>query len=715
MADSLKEVAPAHTVPVSSPIPISLSHSQLAQRVTSVLLNGKNFHAWSCSFQLYLGGKRKTHWILGKEPRPTEFDPKFDEWEELAQYEPLSDFPNDEVVESKRLDHRHTYQFLMGLKSDFETLRTHILNTSPLPSLYEAFATVDGDERRRRLLPSLSESHIIVPNQRAFVASLGTHLYCQHCRKPGHLIDHYFILHPKLKQQFFRPRGGGRSGGRGRGTPRTGAITEVEPIPTNLPYFKQLQLQISQLQSHLGLAPTFPSSGPTAAIVAETPTALHGKSGHPTWSLNSGANNHMTGRCLPILRYYHFIYDLTSKKIFGKGYEQDGLYYFEDLLPSIALSSSLHIFSPSDDYTCCTWVYLMRNRSEDPSPRTHAPLPASSLKSGMSSPLVIDIPLLDIPLVCVIPPSRFLLLNITNHPIAQYLSYHGLSDFYKSFLSQVDSILIPRSIHEGLQNLLWVFAMMAEMEALQHNRTWNLIALPREERIIGCKWVFSVKYLADGSIDRYKARLIARGFTQVPSKDFGATFAPVAKLNTIRLLVSLAASYSWPLHQLDVKNAFLNGIVQVKCGLNKVFDIKDLSLLHYFLGIEDTGMLGCRSTSTLMVPNLKISVELGELLPDPSIYQRLVDRLIYLTNTRPDLTFAVSIVSQFMHSPHTFHLDAVYHILRYLKSCPSLGLFYKSGVQSGLSCFSDADYAGSKSDRRSTSGFCTFHGSHLIS
>ena len=174
----------------------------------------------------------------------------------------------------------------------------------------------------------------------------------------------------------------------------------------------------------------------------------------------------------------------------------------------------------------------------------------------------------------------------------------------------------------------------------------------------------------------------------------------------------------------------------MKCGLKKAFDIKDLGPLRYFLGIEvarsrhgislsqrkysldllqDTGMLGCRPASTPMVPNLKISAESGELLPDPSIYQRLVGRLIYLTNTRPDLTFAVSIVSQFMHSPRTSHLDAVYHILRYLKSCPGRGLLYKSGVQSGLSCFTDDDYAGSKSDRRSTSGFCTFHGSHLIS
>ncbi len=76
---------------------------------------------------------------------------------------------------------------------------------------------------------------------------------------------------------------------------------------------------------------------------------------------------------------------------------------------------------------------------------------------------------------------------------------------------------------------------------------------------MGCKWVFTVKYLADGSVDRSKGRLVAKGFTQVPSKDFGATFALVAKLTSVRLLMSLAVSHSWHLHQLDVKNAFLHG------------------------------------------------------------------------------------------------------------------------------------------------------------
>lgn len=76
---------------------------------------------------------------------------------------------------------------------------------------------------------------------------------------------------------------------------------------------------------------------------------------------------------------------------------------------------------------------------------------------------------------------------------------------------------------------------------------------------MGCKWIFNVKYLPDGSIERYKARLVAKGFTQVPGKDFGETFALVAKLTSVRLLISITASCSWTLHQLDVKNAFLNG------------------------------------------------------------------------------------------------------------------------------------------------------------
>ena len=83
--------------------------------------------------------------------------------------------------------------------------------------------------------------------------------------------------------------------------------------------------------------------------------------------------------------------------------------------------------------------------------------------------------------------------------------------------------------------------------------------LPRGKKPVGCKWIFTVKYKADGTVERYKARLVAKGFTQTYGIDYTETFAPVAKLNTIRVLLSLAANLDWPLHQFDIKNPFLNG------------------------------------------------------------------------------------------------------------------------------------------------------------
>ncbi|GFY98171.1 hypothetical protein Acr_12g0007120 [Actinidia rufa] len=354
MADPTKEIASIGPIPVAaSSVPPSLS--QPAQRVTSVLLNGKNFHAWSRSFQLYLDNCIILGWMFNSmEDRVYHMfmyhDTVHGLWTALKQM--YTHARNESRIFELYRDISHASQPALGLLvADYfgylQTRWEELAQYEPLsdfPSDGAAFAIVDGDERRRRLLPSISlpETSSTVPDQTAFVAPFGTRPYCQHCHKPGHLIDRCFVLHPELKSQFNRNRGGGRVGGRGNGrgggraTPRVGAIAEIEPMHTEIPNLNQLQTQIAQLQSHLGLVPSSSSSGPMANIAAESPTALHGSSSFPgTTSDLVMEEGSAHPRPLPILDS-----------------------------PPPSLSGS----------------------------HAPVPLPASSLDSGISSPVVSDLP-----------------------------------------------------------------------------------------------------------------------------------------------------------------------------------------------------------------------------------------------------------------------------------------------------------------------------------
>uniref|UniRef100_A0A8R7UCU5 Reverse transcriptase Ty1/copia-type domain-containing protein n=1 Tax=Triticum urartu TaxID=4572 RepID=A0A8R7UCU5_TRIUA len=367
--------------------------------------------------------------------------------------------------------------------------------------------------------------------------------------------------------------------------------------------------------------------------------------------------------------------------------------------------------------------------------------------------------------------------------------------------------------------------MIEELNALEKNRTWELVHLPEGKKAVSCKWIYTVKQNPEGKIERYKARLVARGYSQTYGIDYDETFAPVAKMSTVRILISCATNFGWPLHQLDVKNAFLHGdlheevymeippgfstprtagkvcrlrkslyglkqsprawfdrfrhavchmgykqcngdhtvfyrhaerritilavyvddiiitgdddieILRLKKNLSKEFEVKDLGHLRYFLGIEiarspkgivlsqrkyvldllsDTGMLGCRAASTPIDQNHKLSAQSGEPV-DRENYQRLVGRLLYLCHTRPDISYAVSVVSRYMHDPRSGHLDAVHHILRYLKGSPGKGLWFKKNGHLNVDGYSDADWASCLDDRRSTSGYCVFVGGNLVS
>jgi len=141
---------------------------------------------------------------------------------------------------------------------------------------------------------------------------------------------------------------------------------------------------------------------------------------------------------------------------------------------------------------------------------------------------------------------------------------------YPTYLSQHVSGLLhallttsePRGFKTVAKNPAWLAAMDEELNALRENCTWDLVPQPPKTNIVGSKWVFRMKYQSDGSIDRLKARLVAKGYTQLPGLDYTDTFSPVVKASTVRVVLSLAITHGWPLCQLDVKNAFLHGILQ---------------------------------------------------------------------------------------------------------------------------------------------------------
>ena len=121
---------------------------------------------------------------------------------------------------------------------------------------------------------------------------------------------------------------------------------------------------------------------------------------------------------------------------------------------------------------------------------------------------------------------------------------------------------MPNSILEALPRPGWKKAVTQEIKALEKNDTWVISDLPPGKKLVGCKLVFPVKHKADGNIEKMKARLVAKGSTRSYGIDYQETFAPVAKLNTFRILFSLAANQDWPLHQSDVENVFLNGYLE---------------------------------------------------------------------------------------------------------------------------------------------------------
>ncbi|XP_028223508.1 uncharacterized protein LOC114405004 [Glycine soja] len=180
----------------------------------------------------------------------------------------------------------------------------------------------------------------------------------------------------------------------------------------------------------------------------------------------------------------------------------------------------------------------------------------------------------------------------------------------------------------------------------------------------------------------------------------------------------------------------LHEIHTIKQALNSIFHIKDLGPLKYFLGLEvsisdagisicqqkycldllsESGMLGCKPSTTPMDSSLRLHQDSSAAMPDPLSYRRLIGRLLYLTSTRLDISFLVQKLSQFMANPTQIHFQATMCVLKYLKGYPSKGLLFRRDSSVHILGFSDADWATCTNSRRSVMGYCLFIGSSLVS
>nr|GFB64981.1 hypothetical protein [Tanacetum cinerariifolium] len=282
---------------------------------------------------------------------------------------------------------------------------------------------------------------------------------------------------------------------------------------------------------------------------------------------------------------------------------------------------------------------------------------------------------------------------------------------------------------------------------------WVLVDLPHGKRAIGTKWVFRNKKDERGIVVKNKARLVAQGYTQDEGIVYEEVFAPVARIEAIRLFLTYASFMGFMVYQMDVKSAFLYETIKEEAYIyvddiifgatNKdlcksfeklmkdKFQISSMGELTFFLGLQvkqkkdGIFIIHDKYIAEILRKFGLIEGKLGStpidtekpLLKDPDdedvdvhTYRSMIGSLMYLTSSRPDIMFEVCACARFQVTPKASHLHAVKKIFRYLKVKPHLGLWYPKDSPFDLVAYSDSDYDGVSLDRKSTTGGCQFLG-----
>ena len=368
--------------------------------------------------------------------------------------------------------------------------------------------------------------------------------------------------------------------------------------------------------------------------------------------------------------------------------------------------------------------------------------------------------------------------------------------------------------------------MHDELLQFQRNDVWNLVPRPKGEHIIGTKWIFCNKIDKVGNVICNKARLIAQGYSQMEGVDYDEIFTLVARMESIRILLTLACQLKFKFYQMDVKTAFLNELLkedvyvaqpkgfidphfldhvlyfkkalyglkqapkawydwltqylvshgftrekadqtlfikreddklivaqvyvdniifgstknELAHGFSKLmqaeFEISMIGELTHFLGLQirqqDSGIFlsqskyaknlvkkfGLESASfvrTSISPNFKLTVDLLGKSVDPSLYRSMISSLLYLTTSRPDISYSVGVCGRYQANPKESHMTSLKRIIKYVKTTAEFGVWYSKDTSDVLVGYSDANWAGNADDRKSISRGCFYMGNNLVS
>ncbi|GKB90352.1 putative ribonuclease H-like domain-containing protein [Tanacetum coccineum] len=301
----------------------------------------------------------------------------------------------------------------------------------------------------------------------------------------------------------------------------------------------------------------------------------------------------------------------------------------------------------------------------------------------------------------------------TNPDLLQYC-------LFSCFLSQEE----PKKIVDALKDLSWVEAMQEELLQFKIQNVWVLVDYPKGVRPIGTKWVLKNKRDERRIVIRNKAKLVAQGHTQEEGIDYEEVFAPVARIDAIRLFLAYASYIGFTLYQMDVKSAFLYETIDeehIELGMvlcpnicwimafkelcrefealmHDKFKMSVMGELNFFLGLQVL-----QKKDGIFLSQDKYVVDILKKFGF-SYIRSMIGSLMYLTASRPDIMFAVCACARHQVTPKECHLYDVKRIFRYLKGHSKLGLWYPKESPFDLVAYSDSDYSGATQDRKSTTG-----------